>query len=192
MEKGMEVVILCGGKGIRLIQETEFRPKPLVEIGSRPILWHIMKIYDYYGYKDFILCTGYKGDMIKEYFLNYRAMNNDFTIRLGKKSEPKFYDKGSQEEWNVTIVDTGLEAMTGARLKRIERYIETNNFMMTYGDGVTDVNINNLVSLHRKNKKTATVLGVHPQSRFGELITEGNIVKEFSEKPQVKEAYING
>lgn len=187
-----KVVILCGGKGIRLMQETEFRPKPLVEIGSRPILWHIMKIYDYYGYKDFILCAGYKGDMIKEYFLNYRAMNNDFTIHLGKKSKLKFYDRGVREEWNVTIADTGLDAMTGARLKKIEHYIDSDTFMVTYGDGVTNADISSLAEFHKKNKKIATVLGVHPQSRFGELITDGKIVKEFSEKPQVKEAYING
>lgn len=190
--ENMKVVILCGGRGIRLMQETEFRPKPLVEIGSRPIIWHIMKIYDHYGYKDFILCTGYKADMIKEYFLNYRAMNNDFTIHLGRKSELKFYDKSVQEEWNVTIVDTGLDAMTGSRLKKIEHYIDANEFMVTYGDGVTDARIDDTVRAHKKNKKIATVLGVHPQSRFGELITDGKVVKEFSEKPQVKEAYING
>ncbi|MDP2921144.1 MAG: glucose-1-phosphate cytidylyltransferase [Candidatus Omnitrophota bacterium] len=188
----MKVVILCGGRGMRLMQETEFRPKPLVEIGSRPILWHIMKIYDHYGYRDFILCAGYKGDMIKEYFLNYRAMNDDFTIHLGKKSEMKFHDKGAQEEWNITIADTGLESMTGSRLKKIEQYIDSDEFMVTYGDGVTDADIGKLVKFHKDSKKIATVLGVHPQSRFGELISDGKTVKEFSEKPQVKEAYING
>ena len=190
--KKMKVVILCGGKGIRLMQETEFRPKPLVEIGKRPILWHIMKIYEHYGYRDFILCTGHKSEMIKEYFLNYRAMNNDFTIHLGDKSELKFYDKGIKEDWNVTIADTGLDAMTGSRLKKIEHYIDSDDFIVTYGDGVTDVDIDKLVRFHNENKKIVTVLGVHPQSRFGELITNGNIVSEFSEKPQVKESYING
>lgn len=190
--KKTKVVILCGGKGIRLAQETEFRPKPLVEIGNRPILWHIMQIYSHYGFKDFILCTGYKGDMIKEYFLNYRAMNSDFTIRIGKKKELTFHDSGNAEDWNITIVDTGLDAMTGARLKKVEQYIDSDIFMVTYGDGVTDANIKRILEFHKKNDKIATVLGVHPQSRFGELITDGNIVKEFSEKPQVKEAYING
>lgn len=190
--KNMKVVILCGGRGIRLMRETEFRPKPLVEIGSRPILWHIMKIYDSYGFRDFILCTGYKGEMIKEYFLNYRAMNNDFTIHLGEKAELKFYDKGVQEDWNITIVDTGLDAMTGSRLKKIESLIDSDIFMVTYGDGVTDANIARLIEFHKAHKKIATVLGVHPQSRFGELIVDGDIVKEFSEKPQVEETYING
>jgi len=190
--KNMKVVILCGGRGIRLMRETEFKPKPLVEIGSWPILWHIMKIYDFYGFRDFILCTGYKGEMIKEYFLNYRAMNNDFTIHLGEKSELKFYDRGVPEQWNVTIVDTGLEAMTGSRLKKIEPFIDSDTFMVTYGDGVADVNISKLVEFYLRHKRIATVLGVHPQSRFGELIVDGETVKEFSEKPQVEEAYING
>jgi glucose-1-phosphate cytidylyltransferase len=188
----MKVVILCGGRGIRLMRETEFKPKPLVEIGSRPILWHIMKIYNRYGYKDFILCTGYKGEMIKEYFLNYRAMNNNFTVHLGEKSKITFHDSGVQEDWNVTIVDTGLEAMTGARLKKIESFIDTDTFMVTYGDGVTDADIQKLTAFHNKHGKIATVLGVHPQSRFGELIVDGETVKEFSEKPQVEDSYING
>lgn len=188
----MKVVILCGGRGMRLMQETEFRPKPLVEIGGKPILWHIMKIYESYGFKDFILCTGYKGDMIKEYFLNYRTMNSDFTIHLGDKSRLKFHDTGVQEDWNVTVVDTGLQAMTGARLKKIEPYVDSGTFMVTYGDGVTDARIDKLMQFHMSQKKIATVLGVHPRSRFGELILDGDTVREFSEKPQVEESYING
>lgn len=188
----MKIVILCGGLGTRLREETEFKPKPMVDIGGKPILWHIMKIYAYYGFKDFVLCLGYKGEMIKEYFLNYEAMNNDLTIRLGNQSRLQFHNKHLEEGWNITLIDTGASAMTGSRVKRIEKYIDTENFMVTYGDGVADVDINKLLKFHRKHKKIATLTGVHSLSRFGDLLVEGDNVKEFKEKPQSSSRYING
>ncbi|MEW6102075.1 MAG: glucose-1-phosphate cytidylyltransferase [Candidatus Omnitrophota bacterium] len=188
----MKVVILCGGRGSRLKEETEVRPKPLVEIGSRPILWHIMKLYAHYGFKDFILCLGYKGEMIKEYFLNYEAMNNDFTIHLGMANSIEFHSNHLEKGWKVTLVDTGLLAQTGTRIKRVENYIEGDTFMVTYGDGVGNINIGELFKYHKSGGKIGTVTGVHPSSRFGELVTKGEDVIEFSEKPQVTEGFING
>lgn len=189
----MKVVILCGGLGTRLREETEFRPKPMVEIGSKPVLWHIMKIYAYFGFKDFILCLGYKGEMIKEYFLNYEALNNDFTIQLGQPSKIHFHSNHSEQEWNVTLADTGETSMTGARIKRIEKYINNEDeFIVTYGDGVADIDINKLLEFHHSHGKIGTLIGVQPFSRFGELLMNGNVVLEFSEKPQSSERYING
>ncbi len=188
----MKVVILCGGLGTRLREETEFKPKPLVEIGGKPILWHIMKIYAHYGFTDFILCLGYKGEMIKEYFLNYEAMNNDFTIQLGEKHKIHFHNQHFESGWNITLSDTGASTMTGARIKCIEKYIDSDNFMVTYGDGVADIDINKLLEYHLRHKKIATLTGVHPISRFGELSVEGDNVKEFQEKPQSAAGYING
>ncbi|MGD0497938.1 MAG: glucose-1-phosphate cytidylyltransferase [Bryobacteraceae bacterium] len=182
----MKVVILCGGQGTRLREETEYRPKPLVEIGGRPILWHIMKSYAHYGFNDFVLCLGYRGNMIKEYFLNYEAMNNDFTIRLGGESHIDF--NGAHEELNfrVTLADTGQETMTGGRIKRIERYVDGDTFLVTYGDGLADVNIPELVAFHKSHGKIATVTAVRPSSRFGVLeTTSDGAVLEFSEKPQL-------
>lgn len=187
-----KVVILCGGRGTRLREETEIRPKPLIEIGDKPILWHIMKIYSYYGFKDFVLCLGYKGDLIKEYFLNYEAMNNDFTIELGKKNKITFHNSHLEKDWSVTLVDTGKEAQTGSRIKRIEEYIDGDTFMVTYGDGVGNIDIKKLLVYHRKHKNIGTITGVHPSSRFGELIIKGSKIKEFNEKPQVREGFING
>ncbi len=188
----IKVVILCGGGGTRLREETEFRPKPMVEIGKRPILWHIMKIYSRYGFNDFILCVGYKGEMIKEYFLNYDAMNNDFTVKLGNGGKIDFRGNHSEEGWSVTIVDTGEEAMTGARIKRIEKYLDAEEFMVTYGDGLANVDIKKLLKFHRDGKKLATVTGVRPASRFGEIICKDGKVIEFSEKPQSSEGHISG
>jgi len=188
----MKVVILCGGRGTRLKEETEVRPKPLVEIGGKPILWHIMKIYAHYGFKDFILCLGYKGNLIKEYFLNYEAMNNDFTIQLGNHNSIQFHSNHEERDWNVTLVDTGMEAQTGARIKRVERFIDTDYFMVTYGDGVGDIDIKRLLKFHKSHGKIGTITGVHPSSRFGELLVEKNNVMKFHEKPQVSEGLING
>lgn len=188
----MKVVILCGGRGTRLKEETEFRPKPLVRIGNKPVLWHIMKIYAHYGFKDFILCLGYKGDMIKEYFLNYEVMNSDFTIQLGNRNNIQFHSNHQEEDWNVTLADTGERAETGARIKRIEKYIDGDLFMVTYGDGVANLNIKELLNFHKAHKKIGTMTGVHPSSRFGELVIKGNRVMQFNEKPQVKEGLING
>ena len=188
----MKVVILCGGMGTRLREETEYRPKPMVQVGGRPILWHIMKIYAHYGFKDFIICLGYKGDMIKEYFLNYEAMNNDFTIPLGNYNNIQYHSNHQERDWFVTLADTGEEAQTGARVKRIENYIDGDLFMLTYGDGVANINIKELVEYHKSHGKIGTMTGVHPSSRFGEMVINNNKVVMFNEKPQVKEGLING
>jgi glucose-1-phosphate cytidylyltransferase len=188
----MKVVILCGGKGTRIREETEFRPKPLIQIGDRPILWHIMKTYAHYGFKDFILCVGYKGNMIKDYFLNYETINNDFTVQLGDCNKIQFHNNHDEADWCVTIVDTGNEAQTGARIKKVEKYIDSDLFMVTYGDGVANIDIGRLVKFHKEHNKTGTITGVHPPSRFGELMIRNNQLVQFQEKPQVKEGLING
>jgi len=179
--------------GTRLREETEFRPKPLIEIGGRPILWHIMKIYSHYGFNSFILCLGYKGAMIKEYFLNYECMNNDFTINLGSSRHSLIFH-GSHTEWNwtVTLVDTGLETMTGGRIKKTEKYIDSEIFLATYGDGVADIDIAQLVEFHKEKGKIATVTGFHPFSRFGVIeATPDSLVARFKEKPLL-EGMISG
>lgn len=177
----MKVVILAGGLGTRLSEETSIRPKPMVEIGDKPILWHIMKIYSHYGYNDFIICLGYKGFYIKEWFNNYYLHNSDVTFNLGKNKVS--YPKNHCEKWKVTLVDTGDETMTGGRIKRIQEYIGNKAFMMTYGDGVSDINIKELVKFHKKHKKVATVTAVIPEGRFGTLnIDKKRSVVCFSEK----------
>lgn len=188
----IKVVILCGGRGSRLREETEIRPKPLVDIGNKPILWHIMKVYSHYGFKDFVLCLGYKGELIKEYFLNYGPMNNDFTINLGHRDQIEFHNAHLEKDWNVTLVNTGLQVQTGSRIKKIEKYIDGDTFMVTYGDGVGSINIKALLDFHRKSKKLGTVTGVHPPSRFGELLVKDKDILEFNEKPQVSQGFING
>jgi glucose-1-phosphate cytidylyltransferase len=190
--KNIPVVILAGGFGTRLREQTEFIPKPMVPIGTRPILWHIMKIYSHYGFKRFIICLGYKGEIIKEYFLHYRIRNSDFTINLGNHEDIHIHNSYPEDNWEVTLADTGLKAMTGARIKRIEKYIDTDRFLLTYGDGVANIEIGRLVDFHVSHRRLATVTGVKPPSRFGELITEGHRVIEFSEKPQVRSSTING
>jgi glucose-1-phosphate cytidylyltransferase len=186
------VVILAGGFGTRLREQTEFIPKPMVPIGIRPILWHIMKIYSYYGYKRFIICLGYKGEIIKEYFSHYRIRNSDFTINLGKHEDICIHSLYREDDWQVTLADTGLKAMSGARIKRVEKYIDTDRFLLTYGDGVANIEIERLVNFHLSHGKLATVTGVRPPSRFGELIAKGERVIEFGEKPQVGSSMING
>ena len=188
----MKVVILCGGKGTRLREETEFRPKPMVKIGEKPILWHIMKIYAYYGFKDFVICLGYKGDMIKEYFLNYGIMNNDFTIDMANEGNLDIYNNKETEDWRVTLADTGEDSQTGARVKKIEKYIDGDTFMLTYGDGVARIDIKDLLQFHQNHGKTGTMTGVHPSSRFGEFSVENNKITRFSEKPQTTADLING
>lgn len=178
----MKVIILCGGLGTRLREETEYKPKPMVEIGGKPILWHIMKIYSFYGFNDFILALGYKGNVIRDYFLNYFYYNNDFTIDLGKKEEIKIYGNHSEKDWKVTLVDTGQDSMTGYRVKLCGKYITEERFMLTYGDAVADINISNLINFHIKQNTIGTVTGVFPPSRFGDLMIEGNLVKRFKEK----------
>lgn len=188
----MKVVILCGGLGTRLREETEFRPKPMVRIGDKPILWHIMKIYAHYGFKEFILCLGYKGEMIKEYFYNYELVNNDFTIELGENKNISLHKNHAENGWKITLVDTGEKALKGARLKRVEKYIPDDEFMATYGDSVGDINIPALLSFHRKHGKLATVTGINMASRFGELKINGNQVVSFHEKPQKTSGRVNG
>lgn len=181
----MKVVILCGGLGTRLREETEFRPKPMVEIGGRPILWHIMKLYAHHGFRDFVLCLGYRGQTIKEYFLNYEAMNNDFTMCLGQRSQIHFHDHHKEEGFRVTLADTGVNSMTGGRIRRVERYIDDDLFLLTYGDGVSNVDIRDVVEFHKSHGKIATVTTVSPVSRFGMLdLSENSSVERFTEKPK--------
>ncbi len=188
----MKVVILCGGLGTRLREETEFRPKPMVNIGNRPILWHIMKIYSHYGYKEFILSLGYKGEMIKEYFYHYEMMNNDVTLELSHPEKICIHQCNQKNDWLVTLADTGEKVLKGARLKKIEKYITGDEFMMTYGDGVANVDIKALLDFHHSHGKLATVTGINPASRFGELKIRGNRVEAFNEKPETSSGLING
>lgn len=182
----MKVVILCGGQGTRLREETEFRPKPLVDVGRRPILWHIMKLYAHHGFREFVLCLGYRGDMIKKYFLNYEAMNNDFSICLGSQHRIKYHDSHAEQDFVVTLADTGLATMTGGRVKRVERYIDGDTFMVTYGDGLANVNIRALLDFHKSHGRPATVTAVRPSSRFGMLeLADHDRVVDFVEKPQL-------
>ena len=187
-----KAVILCGGLGTRLKEETEFKPKPMVEIGGKPILWHIMKIYAHYGFKDFVLCLGYKGELIKEYFLNYESLNNDFTIKLGPEKKVTMHNTSDESDWSITIANTGKDALKGARLKRIEKYISEDIFMVTYGDGIGNIDITKVVDFHTSHGKIATVTGVRPPSLFGELLVEEGKALSFSEKPQTSAGLING
>jgi glucose-1-phosphate cytidylyltransferase len=187
----MKVVILCGGLGTRLREETEIKPKPMVEIGGMPILWHIMKTYASHGFKEFILCLGYKGEMIKEYFYHYEMFSNDFTIELGTK-KMDIHPRHSEHGWKITLVDTGLTTMTGGRIKRVEKYIDGDIFMLTYGDGVTDLNIKELLNFHKNHGKIGTVTGVFPPSRYGELLIHEDQVTSFTEKPEEDSNSISG
>ena len=190
----MKAIILCGGQGTRLREHTELRPKPMVEIGGRPILWHIMKLYAFHGITDFVLCLGYKANVIKDYFLNYKAMNCDFTVELGTKKEVTVHGSTQEQEpWRVTLADTGEETLTGARVLRAAKYLDKDDsFLVTYGDGLSDVNLCAVLDFHRSHGKIATVTGVRPPSRFGEMLVDGNRVTAFSEKPQVGQGLING
>jgi glucose-1-phosphate cytidylyltransferase len=183
----MKVVILCGGLGTRLREETEYRPKPMIDVGGRPILWHIMKGYAHYGIKDFVICTGYRGDVIKKYFLNYEAANNDFTICLGSRSQIEYHGAHTEQNFRVTVADTGHDTMTGGRIKRIQRYIDDETFAVTYGDGLADVNFAELLAFHRGHGKLATVTAVQPTSRFGVLeVNDAGGVRSFAEKPKLE------
>lgn len=186
----MKIVILCGGKGTRMREETEYRPKPLVLVGGKPIIWHIMKIYSYYGFNDFILCTGYKSEMIKQYFMEMYWRNNDFTLHINGGKHIDYHTR-EEENWKVTIVDTGLETMTAGRLKKVEKYIDDDNFMFTYGDGLSNVNINELLKYHKHKATIATLTGVHPISTFGLMEVKNGIVTSFKEKPVLKDM-VNG
>lgn len=189
MGLSMKTVILGGGLGTRLSEETAVRPKPMVEIGGMPILWHIMKIYSYYGFNDFVVCLGYKGHMVKEWFANYFLHQSEVTIDL--KSNKIQVHNSKSEDWKVTLVDTGIETQTGGRIKKIKDHID-GTFMLTYGDGVSDVDIGKLVEFHKKHGKAATITAVQPPGRFGVLSIEGEIVKSFMEKPPGDGVWING
>jgi glucose-1-phosphate cytidylyltransferase len=187
----MKVVIFAGGLGTRLSEETSIRPKPMVEIGGKPILWHIMKIYSHFGYNDFIVCLGYKGYVIKEYFINYFLYNSDITVQLHDNKLDIHY--ANTESFKVTLVETGLETNTAGRLQKIKPYVENETFMLTYGDGVADINIPELVSFHRKHNKMATVTSIILPSRYGKIkMDENNVVTNFEEKPKEEGYWING
>lgn len=190
----MKVVILCGGYGTRIRDVADDIPKPMIPVAGRPILWHIMKYYAHWGHRDFILCLGYRGQVIKDFFLNYKAMTSDFTLTLGNPDGITYHSRHDESDWRVTLVDTGLKAMTGARVRRIHRFIEDDeNFMLTYGDGVGDVDLDALLSFHRAHGKLVTVTGVRPPGRFGELnINASGSVVEFNEKPQSVGGRISG
>ena len=188
----MKVIILCGGIGTRLREETEFRPKPMVNIGDRPILWHIMKLYACQGFDDFILALGYKGDMIKNYFIHYEFMNNDITIELGKADGWTLHNCHQEAGWRITLVHTGENALKGARLKCVEPYIDGCTFMVTYGDGLANIDLKALLSFHEGHGKLATVTGINPASRFGELKTAGERVTSFREKPKNHNGIVSG
>ena len=185
------VVILCGGMGTRLKEETDFRPKPLVPVGDKPILWHIMKIYAEQGFNNFIICLGYKGEMIKEYFLNYPMHNADFTLSL--RDGNKWYHNGQvNEDWKITFVETGLKSLTGTRIKKVEKYIHTDEFFCTYGDGVANVDLKALLEHHKKTGRLATITGVKQPSKYGFVeVDESFNIKKFEEKPIV-DSYVNG
>lgn len=183
----MKVIILCGGQGTRLREETEFRPKPLVPIGGKPVLWHIMKLFSHYNFSEFICPLGYKGESIKDYFLNYEAMSNDFTIGLGKQNNITYHGTPHEQDFKVTLIDTGLENLTGSRVKQAEPYIDDDIFMVTYGDGLSDVNITELIAFHRKHGRLATVTSVNPASRFALLeIDDNSRVLGYKEKPKMQ------
>ncbi|MDD5672589.1 MAG: glucose-1-phosphate cytidylyltransferase [Chitinivibrionales bacterium] len=188
----MQVVILCGGLGTRLREETEFRPKPMVNIGPRPVLWHIMKRYAHFDHTEFILCLGYKGESIKEYFYHYEIMNNDFSLELGNAGKFILHNGHTEKGWNITLADTGEKALKGARIKRIQKYIHGDEFMLTYGDGVCDVDLEALLTFHRDHGKMITITGVNSASQFGEMRVQGNQVLTFREKPQTGDSFING
>jgi glucose-1-phosphate cytidylyltransferase len=187
----MKVVILAGGMGTRISEESHLKPKPMIDIGNHPILWHILKIYSHYGVNDFIICCGYKGYVIKEYFANYFLHNSDVTFDL--KTNHVEVHQNSSEPWKVTVVDTGLETMTGGRLRRVRQYLNPNeDFCLTYGDGVSDVNIKSLLEFHKKHGKLATVTATKPPGRFGQLDIVNDSVERFIEKPHGDGGYING
>jgi glucose-1-phosphate cytidylyltransferase len=187
----MYAVILCGGMGTRLREETEFKPKPMVEIGGRPIVWHIMKHYHHFGVRNFVLCLGYHGEAIRDYFLDYQVRNSDIAIDL-RTGGVETLSNGAAEDWRVVLADTGEKTMTASRIRKALRYIRGNSFFATYGDGVSDVDLAALLAHHRRSGRTATVTAVHPSSRYGELSITGGLVRSFREKPQVADGWING
>jgi glucose-1-phosphate cytidylyltransferase len=186
----MKVAILAGGVGTRLVEETEVKPKPMVEIGGRPILWHILRHYAHYGFKDFVIALGYKGEVIKKYLVDYASLNSNLTVRLGTGQVD--VHGGSRPDWTVDLIDTGISTLTGGRIKRLKPYVGNETFMMTWGDGVSDVNLHELLKFHRAHGKLATLTAVRPPARFGHMVFKGDQVTEFLEKPQTMEGWING
>ena len=186
----MKVIILAGGFGTRLSEYTEAVPKPMVTIGNKPILWHIMNSFSQYNHKDFYIALGYKAQLVKDYFLNYKSLNSDFTVNL-ENGKVK-HEKTNSVDWNVSLVDTGLNSMTGGRVKRLKEYIGNEPFLLTYGDGLSDINITDLIEYHNQHNKMVTVSAVHPTARFGELRIEDGRVNSFKEKPQTQSGWING
>lgn len=189
--RDLSVVVLCGGLGTRLREETEFKPKPMVTIGGRPILWHIMKHYRHFDVRNFVLCLGYRGDVIRDFFLNYPIYNTDFAVDLGT-GDVETLSNGCPEDWRVVLAETGEETLTGGRVRQALKYIPGDTFLATYGDGVSDVDVDRLLAHHRASGRLATVTAVRPSSRFGELSINGDIVTNFREKPQVDDGWING
>ena len=189
----MDAVILCGGKGTRLSEETVLKPKPMVEVGGLPILWHIMKLYSYYGVKRFILALGYKGEIIKQYFYNYKITKNDFILKLDPNHTTKYVSNSEENEWEIVFVDTGQDTLKGGRIKKIEKFVKGDSFHLTYGDGIADIALDNLESFHSSHNSLGTVTAVRPPSRFGELsISDKNLVESLEEKPQMGKGLING
>jgi len=186
----MKVAILAGGFGTRLAEETEIKPKPMVDIGDRPILWHIMRIYSHFGHKEFVIALGYKGQIIKKYMLDYRSLCGNVTVNWGNGD--CHYHEGNELDWNIELIDTGLHTLTGGRIKRLAPYLNNGTFLLTWGDGVADIDIDDLVKFHRAHGKLATLTAVRPAARYGHLELDGDMVSEFSEKPQTKEGWING
>jgi glucose-1-phosphate cytidylyltransferase len=187
----MKVVLLAGGLGLRLREETEVRPKPMVTIGGRPILWHIMKTYAHYGHREFVICLGYKGEIIRDYFLNYEVRHRDVTVTLGSR-EVEIHTPHGEAGWRVTLAETGQTTLTAGRLARVGHYLSGERFMVTYGDGVADVDLERLAAFHASHGKLATLTAVRPSSRFGEVVIEQDMVQVFQEKPQVQGSWING
>jgi glucose-1-phosphate cytidylyltransferase len=188
----MKAVLLAGGLGTRMREETEFRPKPMVEVGGKPVLWHLMKLFATYSITDFVICTGYKGEQIKEYFLNYAALTNDFTITLGKASELVFHGDHLESEWSVTVADTGPLTLTAGRVERIERFVRDERFIVTYGDGLADLDVTKLLAFHAEHGRKATITTVRPLSRFGLVDVEDSLVTRFREKPQMDDSVSAG
>jgi glucose-1-phosphate cytidylyltransferase len=186
----VKTVILAGGLGSRLAEETDLRPKPMIEIGSRPILWHIMKCYGHHGFRDFYVALGYRGDVIKRWFLDYHGLSRNLTVELG--TGRTHFHEGDREDWNVHLIDTGLRAGTGGRVRRLKPWLEDGAFFLTYGDGVSDVDLHALLAFHRRCGRLATLTAVRPPARFGGLVFEGDLVSEFIEKPQIGEGWVNG
>lgn len=190
----MKTVILCGGRGTRIRDVADNIPKPMIPVGDLPILWHLMKYYAHGGHHEFVLCLGYKGEVIKDFFLNYKTRTSDFSLTLGQDHDIQFHTSNREAHWRVTLVDTGRDAMTGARIRKIERYIDGDeNFFLTYGDGLADVDLKKLVQFHRSHGKIMTLSGVHPTGRFGEIISDANgQVVEFNEKPLASGGRVSG